>query len=234
MNDTLVTVVGNVATAPVFRELPTGAVVRFRIAATSRYWDRGRDSWIDGHTNFFTVHAWRTLGENAAASLSVGEPVIVRGRLKVRQEDRGNGQQWFSADIEASSIGHDLARGTTAFRRDRPGPRTRTDGTAEGGSSGTPAPGKPRAPGTRGTRGMPGTPGAPDSPGGKGAPGATADGQAPAATGPDDELWDTGAALDSAVGPPASPAPSVPLAPPVPPTPSTPPIPTDTRPTPVL
>ncbi|MFJ4768328.1 single-stranded DNA-binding protein [Streptomyces uncialis] len=214
MNDTMVTVVGNVATAPVFRELPTGAVVRFRIAATSRYRDRGRDSWIDGHTNFFTVYAWRTLGENAAASLSVGEPVIVRGRLKVKQEDRGNGQQWFSADIEASSIGHDLARGTTAFRRDRPGPRTRTDGTTEGAGSGTPAPGKPGAPGAPGTRGMPGTPGASDHSGVKGAPGATApDGQAPAAAGPDDGLWDVGAALDGTVVPPASPAPPIPLAP---------------------
>ncbi|MYY12969.1 single-stranded DNA-binding protein [Streptomyces sp. SID4919] len=207
MNDTLVTVVGNVATAPVFRELPTGAVVRFRIAATSRYRDRGRDSWIDGHTNFFTVYAWRTLGENAAASLSVGEPVIVRGRLRVRQEDRGNGQQWFSADIEASSIGHDLARGTTAFRRDRPGPRSCADGTAEGGGSGTPAPGKPGAPG---------------------APGAAVGGQTPAATGTDDGLWDTGAVPDGAVGPPALSAPSTPLAPRVPPAPAR------RRPTPVV
>lgn len=219
MNDTLVTVVGNVATAPVFRELPTGAVVRFRIAATSRYRDRGRDSWIDGHTNFFTVYAWRTLGENAAASLSVGEPVIVRGRLKVRQEDRGNGQQWFSADIEASSIGHDLARGTTAFRRDRPGPRTtRADATPQGGGSGTPAPGKP---------GAPGTPGVPGSPGVKGAPGAVADWQASAVAVPDDGLWDTGAALDEAAGPPDSPNS------PASPTPSAPPVPADTRPTPV-
>ncbi|MFI6527442.1 single-stranded DNA-binding protein [Streptomyces uncialis] len=209
MNDTLVTVVGNVATAPVFRELPTGAVVRFRIAATSRYRDRGRDSWIDGHTNFFTVYAWRTLGENAAASLSVGEPVIVRGRLKVRQEDRGNGQQWFSADIEASSIGHDLARGTTAFRRDRPGPRSRADGTTEGGGSGTPAP-------------------APGKPGTPGTPGAAVGGQAPAPPGPDDGLWDTGAVPDGAVGPPAPPTSSAPLAPPVPPAPAR------RRPTPVV
>ncbi|MFF2845690.1 single-stranded DNA-binding protein [Streptomyces sp. NPDC058001] len=120
MNETLVTVVGNVATAPVYREMPTGSVARFRLAATSRHRDRTKDAWVDGHTNFFTVWAWKGLGTNVAASLSVGEPVIVQGRLKVKIEDggpRGAGQQWASADIDAYAIGHDLSRGTSAFRR---------------------------------------------------------------------------------------------------------------------
>jgi single-strand DNA-binding protein len=51
-----------------------------------------------------------------AASLNVGEAVIVQGRLKVRAEAR-EGQNWTSADIDAVAIGHDLARGTSAFRR---------------------------------------------------------------------------------------------------------------------
>lgn len=116
MNDTTVTVVGNVATTPVFRELPSGPVTRFRIAVTARHFDRARNAWADGHTNFFTVWAWRALGVNAQSSLAVGEPVIVRGRLRVRDEERG-GQHWQSADIDAHAIGHDLARGTSAFRR---------------------------------------------------------------------------------------------------------------------
>ncbi|MFH8986765.1 single-stranded DNA-binding protein [Streptomyces sp. NPDC017940] len=116
MNDTMVTVVGNVATTPVFRELPSGPVTRFRIAVTARHFDRTRNVWSDGHTNFFTVWARRALGVNAQGSLSVGEPVIVRGRLRVRDEERG-GQHWQSADIDAHAIGHDLARGTSAFRR---------------------------------------------------------------------------------------------------------------------
>ncbi|MGX2997153.1 single-stranded DNA-binding protein [Streptomyces sp. JNUCC 64] len=151
MNETLVTVVGNVATAPVVREFATGRVVRFRLAATARYRDRTGGAWTDGHTNFFTVCAWRALAENAMASLSVGEPVIVRGRLKVRQEDRGDGKQWFAADIEASAIGHDLSRGTAAFHRtpfmdrtDRTDRASFTDRTApvdRGGAAATaPAP----------------------------------------------------------------------------------------------
>ncbi|MCF3124796.1 MULTISPECIES: single-stranded DNA-binding protein [Streptomyces] len=116
MNETLVTVVGNVATTPVYRELPTGPVARFRLAVTSRYYDAAKNAWNDGHTNFFTVWAWRALGTNVQGSLAVGEPVIVQGRLKVRDEERG-GQHWTSADIEALAIGHDLSRGTAAFRR---------------------------------------------------------------------------------------------------------------------
>ncbi|MEU9240654.1 single-stranded DNA-binding protein [Streptomyces shenzhenensis] len=116
MNETMVCAVGNVATQPVFRELAAGPSARFRLAVTSRYWDREKNTWTDGHTNFFTVWANRQLATNTATSLAVGDPVVVQGRLKVRTETR-EGQQRTSADIDAVSIGHDLARGTSAFRR---------------------------------------------------------------------------------------------------------------------
>ncbi|MEU2423272.1 single-stranded DNA-binding protein [Streptomyces sp. NPDC007851] len=116
MNETMVCAVGNVATLPAYRELAAGPSARFRLAVTARYWDREKNTWTDGHTNFFTVWANRQLATNAATSLSVGDPVVVQGRLKVRTETR-EGQQWTSADIDAVAIGHDLARGTTAFRR---------------------------------------------------------------------------------------------------------------------
>ncbi|MFD0315053.1 single-stranded DNA-binding protein [Streptomyces flavalbus] len=116
MNETVVCVVGNVATQPVYRELASGPSTRFRLAVTARYWDREKSAWTDGHTNFFTVWSNRQLASNAMACLSVGEPVIVQGRLKVRTDVR-EGQNWTSADIDAVAIGHDLARGTTAFRR---------------------------------------------------------------------------------------------------------------------
>ncbi|MFE2532494.1 single-stranded DNA-binding protein [Streptomyces sp. NPDC059371] len=116
MNETMVCAVGNVATRPVYRDLANGASARFRLAVTSRYWDREKNGWTDGHTNFFTVWANRALATNVGASVSVGDPVIVQGRLKVRTETR-DGQSWTSADIDAVAIGHDLSRGTSAFRR---------------------------------------------------------------------------------------------------------------------
>ncbi|WP_328871451.1 single-stranded DNA-binding protein [Streptomyces sp. NBC_00287] len=116
MNETIISVVGNVATQPVYREVATGPSARFRLAVTARYLDREKNEWTDGHTNFFTVWANRQLATNAAASLTVGDPVLVQGRLKVRSEVREQ-QTWTSADIDAVAIGHDLARGTSAFRR---------------------------------------------------------------------------------------------------------------------
>lgn len=116
MNETMVCAVGRVATQPVYREMASGPSARFRLAATARYWDREKNMWTDGHTNFFTVWANRQLATNTAASLTVGEPVLVQGRLKVRTDVR-EGQSWTSADIDAVAIGHDLAWGTSAFRR---------------------------------------------------------------------------------------------------------------------
>ncbi|MFF9812087.1 single-stranded DNA-binding protein [Streptomyces sp. NPDC014006] len=117
MNETMICAVGNVATQPVFREVASGASARFRLAVTARYLDREKNTWIDGHTNFFTVWANRQLAVNVAASLNVGDPVIVQGRLKVRTEVREGQPSWTSADVDAVAIGHDLARGTTAFKR---------------------------------------------------------------------------------------------------------------------
>jgi single-strand DNA-binding protein len=117
MNETLVTIVGNVATQPEFRK--TGSevpVARFRLATTARRWDRESGAWSDGHTSFYTVWAWRALGENVMASVGIGEPLVVQGRLRVREEDR-EGKRWTSAEIDAVAVGHDLSRGTSAFRR---------------------------------------------------------------------------------------------------------------------
>ncbi|MFF7983465.1 single-stranded DNA-binding protein [Streptomyces sp. NPDC007901] len=149
MNETMVCAVGNVATQPVYRELAAGPSARFRLAVTARYWDREKNAWTDGHTNFFTVWANRQLAANAATSLAVGDPVVVQGRLKVRTENR-EGQQWASADIDAVAIGHDLARGTTAFRRSgKPEaaapapPRPEPDWETPAESPGTAAPQRP-------------------------------------------------------------------------------------------
>ncbi|MEU7069465.1 single-stranded DNA-binding protein [Streptomyces narbonensis] len=116
MNDTTVTLVGNVATAVEYRETAGGGVARFRFAVTARRRDRETGLWSDGNTSFYTVSAWRSLGANLAASVSVGEPLVVHGRLKVREDER-DGQRKTFVDVDALAVGHDLTRGTAAFRR---------------------------------------------------------------------------------------------------------------------
>ncbi|MGA5064825.1 single-stranded DNA-binding protein [Streptomyces exfoliatus] len=144
MNETTVTLVGNVATAVEYRDTATGGVARFRFAVTARRWDRERGIWSDGHTSFYTVSAWRSLGANLAASVSVGEPLVVHGRLRVREDER-DGQRKTFVDVAALAVGHDLSRGTAAFRRAaRPEQRAEAEPVREAGREGAalgPAPG---------------------------------------------------------------------------------------------
>ncbi|MCT4352617.1 single-stranded DNA-binding protein [Streptomyces sp. Je 1-79] len=139
MNDTMVTLVGNVATSVEYRDTATGGVARFRFAVTARRWDRERGTWTDGHTSFYTVFAWRALGANLAASVSVGEPLVVHGRLRVREEDVPDegrppeARRRTFVDIDAVAVGHDLTRGTAAFRRVVKGEPRTTERQGNGG-----------------------------------------------------------------------------------------------------
>lgn len=137
MSETLVTLVGNAATHPDYRETASGvAVARFRLAVTARRWDRGQTAWTDAHTSFYTVSAWRGLAQNVIASVSVGDPLLVRGRLRVQEQER-EGRRWTTADIDAVAVGHDLTRGTSAFRRVRQLPRPSGAAGPAGGGGGS-------------------------------------------------------------------------------------------------
>ncbi|MEV7469106.1 single-stranded DNA-binding protein [Streptomyces kronopolitis] len=148
MNDTMVTLVGNAATAVEHRQTTAGATVaRFRLAATSRRWDKALERWTDGETSFYTVRSWRGLADNVAASVAVGEPLIVQGRLRLREGEQSperGGQRWFAAEVDAVAIGHDLTRGTAAFRRGTRPVRTGTDAAAPSSASPEPAPPPPQ------------------------------------------------------------------------------------------
>ncbi len=116
MYDT-VTIVGNVATDPTQGRTTSGIpVTNFRLASTHRRFDETTRTWIDVVTNWYSVAAFRQLGEHAKASLRAGDSVIVTGRMKIRAWEN-NGKQGTSVDIDADAIGHDLRWGTTAYRR---------------------------------------------------------------------------------------------------------------------
>lgn len=116
MHDT-VTIVGNVATDPTQGRTASGiTVTNFRLASTHRRFDDASQTWVDVATNWYSVAAFRQLGEHAKASLRSGDSVIVTGRMKIRAWEN-NGKQGTSVDIDADAIGHDLRWGTTAYRR---------------------------------------------------------------------------------------------------------------------
>ncbi|WP_311257316.1 single-stranded DNA-binding protein [Microbacterium sp. WCS2018Hpa-9] len=116
MHDT-VTIVGNVATDPTQGRTTSGVpVTNFRLASTHRRFDDATQTWVDVMTNWYSVAAFRQLGEHAKVSLRSGDSVIVTGRMKIRAWEN-NGKQGTSVDIDADAIGHDLRWGTTAYRR---------------------------------------------------------------------------------------------------------------------
>lgn len=116
MSDIL-TLTGIVATTP--RHLVTGEglpITSFRLASTQRRFDRSKEQWIDGETNWYTITTFRALAINASTSIEKGQRVLVAGKLRIRDWENGE-KSGTTVDIEADSVGHDLAWGSTVFTR---------------------------------------------------------------------------------------------------------------------
>ncbi|RIV36624.1 single-stranded DNA-binding protein [Micromonospora radicis] len=122
MFDTYVTIVGNVLTAPEWRRTTQSntLVANFKVASTARRLDRDSGRWVDGNSLRVRVNCWRKLAEGVAASVMVGDPVVVCGRLYTRDwtDDAGNHRTLY--ELEAVAVGHDLSRGRGRFLRNRP------------------------------------------------------------------------------------------------------------------
>jgi single-strand DNA-binding protein len=116
MNDTLVTVIGNVVDSPRRVSLNNGAVTNFRMASTSRRFDPVRQEFVDGGTFWVDVECWNNLSSNVSASVSKGDPVIVRGALRTDSWETETGRR-STPRIRAFTVGPDLARGTAVFKR---------------------------------------------------------------------------------------------------------------------
>ena len=122
----------------------TGAtmVARFRVASTPRRFNRQSGEWHDGPTQWYSVSAWRGLGEHCAASLRRGDPVVVHGRLTQSTWVNQEGVEMTS--LEVTFVGHDLNRGTSDFTRATGRPTSETPAVAPVASA--PAPSGDEAP----------------------------------------------------------------------------------------
>jgi len=117
MNDTMMTIVGNVVDEPRRRTTGNGhEVVNFRVASTSRRFDREKGCFVDVSTLYVNVTAWRQFGVNVAESIHKGQPVVVTGRYMMR-EYKVDEQPRSAYELEAVAVGHDLSRGTGTFTR---------------------------------------------------------------------------------------------------------------------
>jgi single-strand DNA-binding protein len=117
MNDIITTVIGNAVTDVSLRVTTTGtSVASFRIASNSRRFDKSTNSWIDQEPSYLSITAWSQLAENVALSVHKGQPLVVTGKLKVRQWQDAD-KSGINVEIDATAIGHDLNRGTSEFTK---------------------------------------------------------------------------------------------------------------------
>ena len=117
MNETRITVHGNVVTDPVQRTGRTGSIyTTFRVAHTP--YRRGADGrYYDGETSFYSVITFSALAANAAVALRKGQPIVAEGNLTVKQYVGSDGQLRTTAEIDADHVGHDLSWGRASFER---------------------------------------------------------------------------------------------------------------------
>jgi single-strand DNA-binding protein len=111
--DAYVQLTGNVGGTVEFRN-NTVPVASFRLAHTPRV--RRNGEWADAPTTWITVTCFRALAENVKASLHKGHPVLVAGRLRTNVWTK-DGVTYERLTLEATTVGHDLTRGTATFFR---------------------------------------------------------------------------------------------------------------------
>ena len=113
MNETQLTITGNLVDDPELRFTPSGQpVAKFRIASTPRFYDKQSNAWKDGDSLFLTVNVWRQAAENVAESLTRGSRAIVTGRLRQRSYETKEGEKRTVYEIEADEVGVSLRNAT--------------------------------------------------------------------------------------------------------------------------
>ncbi len=112
----LVTIRGNVGKTPSTNTLPSGTpVTNFSVATTPRWYDYNQGMWREGTTSWYQVRTYRSLAENCGRCLYQGQPVIVTGRLNIREWTDKEGRPRVSAEIDATAVGHDLNMGPSSY-----------------------------------------------------------------------------------------------------------------------
>jgi len=160
MSDILTTVLGRLTNTPATRTLESGReVTSFRMACNHGFFDREAGAWRESSTSYLAVDIWRrNLGRNVQASFAKGDPVVVHGRLFVREYEQ-EGRPRTAVSLVAEAVGPDLNTAIAAVRRIRR--------SAEGDiiDDGAPVSEGPRGPGSadlagqdRGVGGLQGVP----------------------------------------------------------------------------
>lgn len=86
-----------------------------------RRWDGDNEQFIDGNQMFVGVTCWRALADGVHASLGKGDPVVVTGRMRMRELEQ-EGARRTSVEVEALAAGPNLQWCTATPHRSRAAP----------------------------------------------------------------------------------------------------------------
>ena len=118
MNETTLTITGNLAADPELRFTPSGAAVaNFTVISTPRRFDRASNEWVDGEPTSLRCNLWRQPAEYVTESLRRGSRVIVTGRLRSRKWETRDGEARISLELEVDDIGASLKFATVAISK---------------------------------------------------------------------------------------------------------------------
>jgi single-strand DNA-binding protein len=142
MNNSPVTIIGNVVRDPELLTLPSGQQkLSFSVAVNHNY--TNKDGEKVENTSFVDVEAWRYVAENSANVLEKGIGVMVYGRLNQRSwKDEKSGENRYRVEVVADDVAV-LTRSIDSLER-----RKTTGGTGQPAASAAPKRTKPSAPQT--------------------------------------------------------------------------------------
>jgi single-strand DNA-binding protein len=92
-------------------------VTTIRMGSTPRRLNRSTGEWEDGETSYFNVKCWRKLAVNVKACLRKGDMILVRGKFRTRTWVDDQQHTRIELEVEADSVGHDMAFGWSHFNR---------------------------------------------------------------------------------------------------------------------
>lgn len=124
MNETQLTIVGNLTADAEVRFTPSGkAVANFTVASTPRTYNKQSGQWEDQEALFQRCQAWNQLAENVSETLTKGMRVVVTGKLRARKFQTQQGETRTAVDLVVDEVGPSLRYATAQVRKvDRSGP----------------------------------------------------------------------------------------------------------------
>jgi single-strand DNA-binding protein len=116
MSEVQVTLHGYVGGDVTLKAMGRFDMATFRVGTTPR-WRDPQGQYRNGETTWTSVTCWRTLAVNVKDSVHVGDAVVVVGKQRTEKWTSPEGEPRERLFVEATTVAHDLAKGTSIFRK---------------------------------------------------------------------------------------------------------------------